>query len=116
MTIRWHWDDASVGLAIVDDGPGFPPDILDRIGDPYMSKRPAGAPGGGLGLGLFIAKTLLERSGAALEFRNASGDGRGATVAIMWPREAFRAPSQGEEMQTGSAGLQMRPEQGMNDI
>ena len=65
-----------VGLIrISDDGPGFPPDILDRIGEPYAQSRVRSERkgGGGLGLGLFITKTLLERSGAALKFSNGGG-------------------------------------------
>lgn len=93
ITITWRWNADIVGLTIVDDGPGFPAEVLDRIGEPYMSKRPPGSAGGGLGLGLFIAKTLLERSGASLDFRNASGEGNGATVEVLWPRKAFLAPA-----------------------
>ncbi len=74
---------------ITDDGPGFPPDIIDRIGEPYMSTRQGAEPGGGLGLGLFIAKTLLERSGASISFRNSQERGEGAVVEIVWPRAAF---------------------------
>jgi len=91
VTIRWRWDATTVGLTILDDGPGFPAEILDHIGEPYMSQRPAGTGRDGLGLGLFIAKTLLERSGAVLAFRNAGGEGKGATVDIAWPREIFSA-------------------------
>lgn len=92
VTIRWRWDAASVGLSILDDGPGFPAEVLDHIGEPYMSRRPAGSSGsGGLGLGLFIAKTLLERSGATLAFGNSGGEGKGARVDVVWPRHAFTA-------------------------
>ena len=62
---------------------------IDRIGEPYMSTRQGAEPGGGLGLGLFIAKTLLERSGASIVFRNSSGPGEGAMVQIKWPRSMF---------------------------
>ena len=73
-----------------DDGPGFPAEIIDRIGEPYMSRRQDSASsGGGLGLGVFIAKTLLERSGASVTFANAGGEGKGATVDIRWPRQSF---------------------------
>lgn len=89
VTVRWHWDNETVGLTITDDGPGFPPDIIDRIGEPYMSTRHGAEKGGGLGLGLFIAKTLLERSGATLTFENAFVQGQGAIVDIEWPREGF---------------------------
>ncbi len=45
-----------------------------------------------MGLGFFIAKTLLERTGARVEFRN--GKGGGAIVAARWPREKVEAPDQ----------------------
>jgi len=92
VTVRWRWDDSNVALDVVDDGRGFPPEILDRIGEPYMSTRQGAEPGGGLGLGLFIAKTLLERSGATLSFRNAMEPGKGAMVQVIWPREMFVDP------------------------
>ncbi len=69
-------------VTIEDDGEGYAPDILDRIGEPYVTSRPRHATAGGLGLGLFIAKTLLERSGARLTFENRQG----ARVKILWPR------------------------------
>lgn len=92
VTVRWNWDEATVSFSIIDDGPGFPPEIIDRIGEPYMSTRQGTEAGGGLGLGLFIAKTLLERSGATLDFRNSSGLGEGAMVRISWPRNVFLNP------------------------
>ena len=76
-------------IEIVDDGPGFPPEIIDRIGEPYMSTRQGAEPGGGLGLGLFIAKTLLERSGAQLSVFNANERGLGAVVQVGWRRDQF---------------------------
>ena len=73
-----------------DDGRGFSPDALSRIGDPYISRRERReeGSGGNLGLGLFIAKTLLERSGASLSFSNRD-DSTGAVVDIVWPRSAM---------------------------
>ena len=94
VTVHWRWNDEEVGFTVVDDGPGFPPEIVSRIGEPYMSTRHGAERGGGLGLGLFIAKTLLERSGAALSFRNSNTPGEGALVEIVWPRAAFLAPVQ----------------------
>jgi two-component system sensor histidine kinase RegB len=94
VIVRWRWDEESVGITIVDDGQGFPPDILDRIGEPYMSTRQGVEPGGGLGLGLFIAKTLLERSGATLRFQNSFAHGEGAVIEIAWPRAVFMAPEE----------------------
>ena len=90
--VRWRWNDATVGFTITDDGPGFMADVIDRIGEPYMSTRQGNEPGGGLGLGLFIAKTLLERSGASVSFRNSTEQGEGAIVDIVWSRAAFAAP------------------------
>ncbi|RYE74905.1 MAG: sensor histidine kinase, partial [Hyphomicrobiales bacterium] len=71
-------------------GPGFSSETLARIGDPYMSHRERSdrKAGGGLGLGLFIAKTLLERSGASIAFGNRR-DARGASVEIVWPIATF---------------------------
>ena len=93
VTIRASWTKSTVGLVIADDGPGFPPDILARIGEPYLS-QPDGArrtqdPGGGLGLGLFIANIFIKRSGGALLFENAKPPAKGAIVTIQWPRRAY---------------------------
>ena len=94
------WTDKQIIVRIVDDGRGYSPGVLSRIGDPFMRRR--GQPGDnrrpgyeGMGLGLFIAKTLLERSGAELSFANGSdapnGSGArkgqsGAVVEVTWPR------------------------------
>jgi two-component system, sensor histidine kinase RegB len=92
------WTKTGVTLVMTDDGPGFPADVLLHAGEPYLSRRPvrtsaeqvgAGLSGGGLGLGLFIAKTLLERSGASIDFTNRPRPDTGAMVRIFWPREAF---------------------------
>lgn len=88
--VVWGWDEQSVRITIRDDGKGFSADMLDRIGEPYMSRRDEQQHGGGLGLGLFIAKTLLERSGAQISFHNRPEPGQqGAEVTIVWPRSAF---------------------------
>lgn len=92
VVIRWNWNERDVVFEVIDDGPGFPPEIIDRIGEPYMTTRHGAERGGGLGLGLFIAKTLLERSGATLTFSNANERGKGAIVTIEWPREVFLNP------------------------
>jgi len=80
-----------VTIVIEDDGDGYAADILQRIGDPYVTKRQKDERAGGLGLGLFIAKTLLERSGARLTFGNRTGDRPGARVAVDWPRARMEA-------------------------
>ncbi len=75
-----------VKVTIEDDGDGFSPDILARIGEPYVTRRQKEDSAGGLGLGLFIAKTLLERSGARLRFENGGTERPGARVSVEWPR------------------------------
>jgi two-component system sensor histidine kinase RegB len=82
-----------VVITITDDGPGYAPDILARIGEPYMTSRPRESESaGGLGLGLFIAKTLLERSGASLQFSNRDDGKPGARINIEWPRPMMDRP------------------------
>ncbi|WP_240542474.1 ActS/PrrB/RegB family redox-sensitive histidine kinase [Paracoccus sp. Arc7-R13] len=77
-------------VTVRDDGPGYPPHLLSRIGDPYLTRRAEAQRGSyeGMGLGLFIAKTLLERSGARLTFANG---GPGAMVSVRWPLDRIRA-------------------------
>ncbi len=91
------WSDENVAVTISDDGPGFAPEVMDRIGEPYVrsSKRRRMNAGGettGLGLGFFIAKTLLERSGAMVDFENRAFPDRGAVIRIQWGRNDFERP------------------------
>ena len=125
-------DAGFIEIEVVDDGPGIPPDILPRLGEPYVTSRPQGkarralaaqiaasvaaaAPGrkgrknagappaaeaiapsqGGMGLGFFIARTLLERTGGRVSV--GAGDGgkgqpKGARVAVRWARPALEVP------------------------
>ena len=93
------WNETELFVKISDDGRGFTPQIINRIGDPFVRRRKRTSKNGtrpgydGMGLGLFIAKTLLERSGAKLEFLNGSGDDnlRGAVVNGAWPRHQLEA-------------------------
>jgi len=90
VRVEASWDRQTIHLAISDDGPGFLPELMTRLGEPYLTSRPRDADrGGGLGLGIFIAKTLLERTGARLAFENLAGGG--AVVRIGWPRRAIEA-------------------------
>jgi two-component system, sensor histidine kinase RegB len=82
VTVTVAWDAASISLDIVDDGVGFAPHVLARVGEPYISGR--ADEGGHMGLGIFIAQTLLERSGAQLEFANLPEGG--GHVVIQWNR------------------------------
>jgi two-component system sensor histidine kinase RegB len=95
VEIAVSWNDENVWLMISDDGPGFPPEIMDRLGEPYVTSRRgrrevSDTPG--LGLGFFIAKTLLERSGATLTLQNRTFPQRGAIVRLTWSREDFERP------------------------
>ncbi len=89
-----RFDARAVAIEVRDDGPGFSPDVLARLGEPYITSRPRaeGSRTGhvGMGLGIFIAKTLLERTGAVVEFRN--GLRGGAIVTTRWPRGRVEAP------------------------
>ncbi|SNR36543.1 sensor histidine kinase RegB [Puniceibacterium sediminis] len=99
--IETLWTDSTVSIRIIDDGQGFPPHLIGRIGDPFVRQRRntvdrrSRPEYEGMGLGLFIAKTLLERTGAELSFANGShpfvpstqqGERRGAIVEVVWPR------------------------------
>ncbi len=110
------WNDVEISVRILDDGPGYPTHLIGRIGDPFMRRRRADANLGsrpgyeGMGLGLFIAKTLLERSGAELSFANGSDpyqtltdqkDRRGAIVEVVWPRHKIDAQSGENAVPTG---------------
>ena len=92
--MRAEWSAQEIALTINDDGPGFAPEIMERIGEPYVTGRrhlrhSVDVEAGGLGLGLFIAKTLLERSGARLAFTNRAAPARGACVQVRWTRADF---------------------------
>ena len=81
-------------ITIEDDGPGFSPAVLAKLGEPYLRGRPTDRrtkkeEQSGLGLGLFIAKTLIERSGAIVDMKNVSQPRSGAIVRMTWPRAAI---------------------------
>jgi two-component system, sensor histidine kinase RegB len=95
------WSPETLKVRVADDGTGYPPDLLGRIGDPFVRRRrPAKISVQrpeyeGMGLGLFIAKTLLERSGAEITFANGTDpflhseevpQRSGAIVEVVWPR------------------------------
>jgi two-component system sensor histidine kinase RegB len=64
-------------ISISDDGPGFSQEVLPKLGEPYVSERSEAHLGGGdMGLGFFIAKTLIERTGGRIATRNRTPPGR----------------------------------------
>jgi len=116
--VEASWTDKTISIRVMDDGTGYPPHLIGRIGDPFIrqgrrlrdKRRPEYE---GMGLGLFIAKTLLERTGAELNFANGTnpftgfakpGERSGAIVEIIWHRgpgsieAAERTPALGENV------------------
>ncbi len=107
--VQGEWSDRRLTIRIHDDGPGFPTQILGNIGEPFIRhrrdpERPRRRPAyEGMGLGLFIAKTLLERSGAQLRFDNNDGTQSdlpeeahltGARITLVWPLPRIAADPQ----------------------
>lgn len=106
--VEAEWNQTTILVRIVDDGPGYPPGVLGRIGEPFLSsrkteperkKRPEYE---GMGLGLFIAKTLLERTGAKISFSNGTAPlfrgedypgHSGAVVEVVWPIKRIATPN-----------------------
>ncbi|MFL5297344.1 MAG: ActS/PrrB/RegB family redox-sensitive histidine kinase [Phenylobacterium sp.] len=93
VLVSARFDAETISIEVRDDGPGFAPEVLAKLGEPYVTTRP-GAEGSrtghiGMGLGFFIAKTLLERTGALVTFQN--GRPHGAVVSARWPRSKIEA-------------------------
>jgi two-component system, sensor histidine kinase RegB len=99
VKIEASWSSSTLKVSVEDNGPGFAPDIFERIGEPYITSRPGdhavgdteiGPPEAklgkheGMGLGFFIAKTLLEQTGGSVKAQNPPGGG--ARVSVSWPR------------------------------
>jgi two-component system sensor histidine kinase RegB len=114
VEITARWSAREVTIVITDDGPGVSPDVIDALGEPYVTTRP-GRPRGqageatGLGLGFFIAKTLLERSGAAVVLENRERPSRGAVARISWPRAAFESVGTAPPAELKQARLAPQP-------
>ena len=97
VTVQATWTPDTITVLILDDGPGFDPAILSRLGEPYVqgsgnrtqARRTGTRSGrdGGMGLGVFIARTLLEHTGATLDFTNRRRGG--ASVAVTWNRPSL---------------------------
>lgn len=98
VSVTIFWDSAAVTVEVADDGPGFPPHLLGRLGEPYLSTRAGDQDH--MGLGIFIAQSLLERSGATLNFDNLV-DG-GAHVVISWERANLETVARAQSPGAGS--------------
>lgn len=105
VVVEAAWTTSEVLITIMDDGPGFSEDIMDRLGEPYVTTRKgygakqlAKAPTQGhqgMGLGFFISKTLLVRTGANVTLANQPAPKTGAIVRISWPRGAIEPQDDG---------------------
>ena len=83
-------DEKEIRVIVNDDGPGFPQDIIERLGEPYIkSKSLELNSNAGLGLGTFLGKTLLERQNAKLLFKEDKNLG-GASVVISWSPKSIQ--------------------------
>ncbi len=87
--IATSWTTEWAEVRVSDDGPGFSEALLDELGTPFISTRQGEE--GHMGLGVFIAKTLLERTGASVSFGNRGGGEGGAAVVVRWPNPVFKA-------------------------
>ncbi len=81
VVVATRWSGDYWRVTVSDDGPGIAPRLLERLGEPYVSSRDS--EGGHMGLGVFIARTLLELTGAELTFSNRQP--RGAVATVTWP-------------------------------
>src|SRR5262249_57420173 len=95
------WLRRKVIIETRDDGTGVPADVMDALGDPYITTRPARPRGPtkdgeptGLGLGFFIAKTLLERSGATVALENRPRPAHDTIANSSRPRPDFYSHQQ----------------------
>jgi two-component system sensor histidine kinase RegB len=99
VRLRARWDEKTLTVDVMDDGPGFAAEIFEQIGEPYVTSRPhhgkefdknavvSDGKQEGMGLGFFIAKTLIEQTGGTVAARNKVGGG--AIVTATWPRGAI---------------------------
>ena len=79
------WSDDFFEIEIIDDGPGFSKEILDKLGNPYVSDRK----NEGMGLGIFIAKNLIENIGGKIKFNN-NDDLSGTNILIQLKRNILK--------------------------
>jgi len=99
VSVTIFWDRGAVTVEIADDGPGFPPHLMGRLGEPYLSTRAGDQDL--MGLGIFIAQSLLERSGATLNFDNLIEGG--AHVVISWNRANLETAARAQPLVSGGS-------------
>ena len=94
VEVNAWWNNDTVEIVISDDGPGIAPDMLKRIGEPYLSRRPAPSKASIAGSGLACSSPAHCWSGPApkVSFTNRQFPDHGAVVQIIWPRDRFETP------------------------
>lgn len=104
VDVKTFWTGKEITVIIEDNGPGISPTIMDQLGEPYVTTRPAtpetisSPEDEGMGLGFFIAKTLLERSGGKMKVTNKKAPAHGAVIKIVWPKKAIVAKAADTEV------------------
>jgi two-component system sensor histidine kinase RegB len=99
VEVTLNWNRKTIEIVIQDDGPGYPESLLPHLGQPYSSPQGvtgsinAGRQGGHLGLGLFIAQTLLSQRQGQVHFSNYAG----ARCLIRWPQNNYESALEGEK-------------------
>lgn len=79
VALEVQWRDAYLELAVQDQGPGMPTQVLARASDPFFTTK---QPGEGMGLGLFLTRSVVERLGGRLEIRSAEREGTRVVIAL----------------------------------
>jgi two-component system sensor histidine kinase RegB len=88
VRLRFEQRDAMVRIEVTDHGEGMSADVLRRAGEPFFTTKDAGR---GFGLGLFLTRTLAERSGGTLQFETADGTTAVLEIPADRPQEAVSA-------------------------
>lgn len=82
--------DNQLRIVVRDDGAGIPPEILPRIFEPFLTTKETGR---GVGLGLAISHSILERHNGTMAVQSEVGKGTTFTVTLPWEKEAAKAPT-----------------------
>jgi nitrogen fixation/metabolism regulation signal transduction histidine kinase len=96
ISVSTRWEGACARLCVRDNGPGFPPDILARVFEPYVTTKSRGT-----GLGLAIVKKIVEEHNGNIEIRNRESSGAEITIELPTTGEIRRA---GEAAANAKAG------------